>query len=438
LSSSLQNRDRDIIWHPYTQMKDALPFIPMVRGEGSYLFDEAGNKYIDAVSSWWTNIHGHGDPDIAEAIYAQAQKLEQVIFAGFTHEPAVQLAEMLLQRIPFHKRVFYSDNGSTAVEVAIKMALQFYWNKGEIRSKVIAFKDAYHGDTFGAMSVSARGVFTAPFQNLLFDVEFISTPTPGNEQLAIDEMNALIERYGKSNIAAFIFEPLVLGSSGMLMYSEKVLDDLMEICKANNIITIADEVMTGFGRTGKFLATDYCQNKPDIICLSKGITGGFLPFAVTTCTAEIYDAFLSNDKAKMFFHGHSYTANPLGCAAGIASLKLFDTDNTFDKIAQIEKWHAAFESEIKGNAFVSEVRHRGTIIAIELKTDNGGYLDNIRDRAYRFFIERKIILRPLGHIIYILPPYCTSEKDMQLVYSAIRDFLGSLTGSVSVNNKSGQ
>ncbi len=426
MSSSLQNRDRDFIWHPYTQMKDALPFVPMVRGEGSYLYDEAGNQYIDAVSSWWTNIHGHADPDIAAAIYAQAQKLEQVIFAGFTHQPAIELAEKLLKRIPFHNKVFYSDNGSTAVEVAIKMALQFYWNKGEERSKVIAFKDAYHGDTFGAMSVSARGVFTAPFQNLLFDVEFIPTPTPGNEQLAIDELKALIERYGKSSIAGFIFEPLVLGSGGMLMYSEKVLDEMIGICKAHSIITIADEVMTGFGRTGKFLATDYCQNKPDIICLSKGITGGFLPFAATTCTAGIYEAFLSNDKAKMFFHGHSYTANPLGCAAGIASLTLFESDNTFDKITQIDQWHSKFESEIRENAFVSDVRHRGTILAIELKTDDGGYLNNIRDRAYLFFMDRKVILRPLGHIIYILPPYCISEADMQKVYSVIRDFLASL------------
>ena len=427
MSSSLQNRDRDIIWHPYTQMKDALPFVPMVHGDGSYLFDEQGTQYIDAVSSWWTNLHGHAHPHIATAIYAQAKKLEQVIFAGFTHEPAIQLAEMLLQRIPFHQRVFYSDNGSTAVEVAIKMALQFWWNKGQQRKKIIAFKDAYHGDTFGAMSVSARGVFTAPFQNLLFDVEFIPTPTPGNEELAMNELNALIQRYGKSDIAGFIFEPLVLGSAGMLMYSAPVLDEMTGVCKANGILTIADEVMTGFGRTGKFLATDYCQNKPDIICLSKGITGGFLPFAASTCTAEIYEAFLSNDKAKMFFHGHSYTANPLGCAAGIASLELFETEKTFDKIAQIENTHRSFAAEIKANAFVSDVRQWGTILAIELRTDDeGGYLNNIRDKAYQFFMDRKVILRPLGHIIYILPPYCTSEADMQLVYAAIRDFLAGL------------
>ncbi len=427
MDSELQNKDRDLIWHPYTQMKDALPFIPMVRGEGSYLYDEKGEQYLDAVSSWWTNIHGHGHPYMAAAIYAQAQKLEQVIFAGFTHPSAILLAEMLLQRIPFHQKIFYSDNGSTAVEVAIKMALQLYWNKGQQRKKIVAFKDAYHGDTFGAMSVSARGVFTAPFQNLLFDVEFIPTPVPGDEQQALNELTALIERYGPDEIAGFIFEPLVLGSGGMLMYSAQILDDLIDVCKANNIITIADEVMTGFGRTGKFLATDYCRNKPDIICLSKGITGGFLPFAATTCTQEIYEAFLSNDKSKMFFHGHSYTANPLGCAAGIASLELFEKEGTLDKTMQIEKWHRAFADSINEDPSIKDVRVTGTIVAIELKTEGaGGYLNNIRDKAYAFFMDRKIILRPLGNIIYILPPFCTSSNDMQRIYSAIRDFLGRL------------
>ena len=334
---------------------------------------------------------------------------------------------MLLQRIPFNKKVFYSDNGSTAVEVAIKMALQYYWNRGQERRKIIAFKDAYHGDTFGAMSISARGVFTAPFQNLLFDVEFIETPVKGNEQRSIDELKGLIAKYGDTEIAGFIFEPLVLGSAGMLMYSAEVLNEMLAICKENHVITIADEVMTGFGRTGKFLATDYCSNKPDIICLSKGITGGFLPFAATTCTDEIYAAFLSNDKAKMFFHGHSYTANPLGCAAGIASLELFETEKTLDKVAVIGQLHKAFALDIKDNKHIKEVRCTGTIVAIELKTDDAvSYLSKIRDRAYRFFMDRRIILRPLGNIIYILPPYCTSPGDLQLVYSAVRDFLDSL------------
>ncbi len=427
MSSSLQQRDRDIIWHPYTQMKDALPFVPMVKGRGSYLFDEDGNQYLDAVSSWWTNIHGHAHPHIAEAIYAQAKQLEQVIFAGFTHEPAVKLAEMLLQRIPFHSKVFYSDNGSTAVEVAIKMALQFWWNKGQQRTKVIAFKDAYHGDTFGAMSVSARGLFTAPFHNLLLDVAFISTPVPGNEQQSLNELKELLNQESKHDIAAFIFEPLILGSGGMLMYSAEVLNEMVGLCKAHNISTIADEVMTGFGRTGRFLATDYCAHHPDIVCLSKGITGGFMPFAATTCVEEIYEAFLSNEKAKMFFHGHSYAANPLGCAAGIASLELFESERTLDKIAEIEKWHHAFADEINGHNAIADIRQHGTIIAIELKVDEGtSYLSNIRDTAYRFFMDRRIMLRPLGNIIYILPPYCISSDDMKQVYAVIQDFLATL------------
>ncbi len=399
------------VWHPYTQMQGA-DIIPITRGEGTYLYDDKGNQYIDAVASWWTNVHGHAHPYIANAIAEQAKKLEQVIFAGFTHEPAETLAHKLLQRIPHHQKVFYSDNGSTAVEVAIKMSLQYWSNKGEARKKIICFRNAYHGDTFGTMSVSERGVFTSPFQQLLFDVEFIEF---GNSE---------IWKFENADVAAFIFEPLVLGSAGMKMYSADLLDELLAVSKKNNIITIADEVMTGFGRTGKFLATDYCTNKPDIICLSKGITGGFLPFAATTCTQNIYDAFLSTEKQKMFLHGHSYTANPLGCAAAIASLELFETENTFEKIALIQTQHAAFAETLKNNKRVKEIRQRGTILAIEIQTDEAsGYLNNVRDRAYQFFIDRKIILRPLGNVIYILPPYCISSEDLKVVYSAISDFL---------------
>jgi adenosylmethionine-8-amino-7-oxononanoate aminotransferase len=427
MSNPIQNSKFKIqnstVWHPYTQMKNA-EVIPIVRGEGAYLYDENGEQYIDAVASWWTNLHGHAHPVIANAIAEQAKKLEHVIFAGFTHEPAEQLAEKLLSRIPFHQKIFYSDNGSTAVEVAIKMALQYWSNQGEERKKTICFRDAYHGDTFGTMSVSARGVFTRPFQNLLFDVVFIDTPNSKNETEVAEQLNSEILKFSNSQIAAFIFEPLVLGSAGMLMYSETVLDKLISICKQNNILTIADEVMTGFGRTGKFLATDYCENKPDIVCLSKGITGGFLPFAATTCTQKIYDMFLSDEKAKMFFHGHSYTANPLGCAAAVASIDLFETENTFENISRIGLLHSKFAENLKSNARIKQVRVRGTIVAIELNTNDAtGYLNNIRDKAYQFFIDRRIILRPLGNVIYILPPYCISDADLKKVYATICDFL---------------
>lgn len=410
------------VWFPYTQMQTALAPIKITRGEGAHLFDENGEKYIDAISSWWTNIHGHAHPHIANAIAQQAKKLEHVIFAGFTHEPAEKLAEMLLQKIPSHSKVFYSDNGSTAVEVAIKMALQYWHNKGEARKKIICLRDAYHGDTFGSMSVSERGLFTKPFEKNLFEVEFLEWEC-GNWDIGALE---------NSDIAVFIFEPLVLGSAGMKMYSEKILDELVAVCRVKNILTIADEVFTGFGRTGNFLATDYCNNKPDIICLSKGITGGFLPFAATTCTQEIFEAFLSDEKQKMFLHGHSYTGNPLGCAAAIANLQLFETENTFEKISAIEKSHAAFAEKIKSHASVKEVRHRGTILAVVLKTkEESGYLNNIRDKAYEFFISRKIILRPLGNVVYALPPYCISENNLQEIYSAIEAFADKLSAQIS-------
>lgn len=412
------------VWHPYTQMHNT-EIIPIVSGKGAYVYDEQGNRYIDAVASWWTNLHGHAHPHIARAIADQANKLEQVIFAGFTHEPAEQLATKLLARIPFHQKIFYTDNGSTAVEVAIKMALQYWGNKGDEKRKIICFRDAYHGDTFGSMSVSARGVFTGPFQKLLFDVEFIDTPSYSNEAVITKQLTTLATR---NDIAAFIFEPLVLGSAGMLMHTPELLNELIGICRQHNILTIADEVMTGFGRTGKFLAVEHCQNKPDIICLSKGITGGFLPFAATTCTTEVYNAFLSEERIKMLFHGHSYTANPLGCAAAIASLEVFEQENTMQRIERITQQHILFAESIKDNKGVKEIRQQGTIIAIELQTgDATGYLNYIRDKAYRFFIDKKIILRPLGNVIYILPPYCISNNDLKEVYEAISEFLKELS-----------
>lgn len=411
------------VWHPYTQMKGA-EIIPIARGEGARLYSQNGEEYIDAISSWWTNIHGHAHPHIANAIFKQATSLEQTIFAGFSHEPALLLAQKLLIRIPFHQKVFYTDNGSTAVEVALKMALQFWSNQGIRKSKVVCFRDAYHGDTFGAMSMSARGVFTQAFQPMLFDVIFLDTPHMDNEEEVIAQYLLLIQADKNQEIAAFIFEPLVLGSAGMLMYHPQLLDRLLEISKQYNILAIADEVMTGFGRTGEFLATDYCKNKPDIICLSKGITGGFMPFAATTCTQYIYDAFYSDEKTKMLFHGHSYTANPLGCAAGIASLELFEVENTFKNIDRISQSHKNFADQLKTYTGVKNIHTCGTILRMELTTsENSGYLHPIRDKAYQFFMERKIILRPLGNIVYILPPYCITTKELDKVYLAIIDFL---------------
>jgi adenosylmethionine---8-amino-7-oxononanoate aminotransferase len=420
---TLAERDKECIWHPYTQMKNALPIIPIVSGKETLLFDESGKSYIDAVSSWWTNLHGHSNEYIAKKMSEQGLVLEHVIFAGFTHKPAIELAERLLKILPSNqKKVFYSDNGSTAVEVAIKMAIQYWYNRKTSKKLFIAFENAYHGDTFGAMSISGRSSFTAPFSSLLFDVLTIPVPSKGNEKKCLEKFNEIILNH-KDQLAGFIFEPLVQGTAGMVMYSEEILDSILSACNANNIFTIADEVMTGFGRTGKMFASDYLKVQPDIFCLSKGITGGFMPFGVTTCSSKIYYAFLSEDKMKTFFHGHSYTANPLACVVSLASLDLMESEVTSSNILKISNRHEAFKMEIQGLACLSDVRIRGTILAIEIKVEDGNYFSNLRDKMYLFFIDKGILLRPLGNILYILPPYCISDKELDYVYSTILQFL---------------
>ncbi len=419
---SLTQRDISIIWHPYTQMKNAHPPIPIVKGEGVYLFDEKGNKYIDAVSSWWVNIHGHSHPYIAQKVYEQFLLLEHVIFAGFTHPKAVELAERLLKKLPASlSKIFYSDNGSTAVEVALKLAIQYWSNKGLKKNKIIAFHQGYHGDTFGAMSVSGRSIFTKAFTHFLFDVEYIQVPVKGKENEVFNEMKKIIL---SNDVAAFIFEPLVLGAGGMIMYEPETLEKLLQICKQNNILTIADEVMTGFGRTGKFLATDYIQSKPDIICLSKGITGGAMPLGVTGCTQAVYDAFLSDDPTKTFYHGHSYTANPLACAAACASLDLFEKQETEKNIQRITQKHAQFVNAVQKHVSVAKFRQQGTILAIEVNTTKKtNYHHPIKEKIIPFFLERNIILRPLGNVMYVLPPYCISNEELDDIYLSIEEFL---------------
>ncbi|WP_342332077.1 adenosylmethionine--8-amino-7-oxononanoate transaminase [Pedobacter sp. FW305-3-2-15-E-R2A2] len=421
---SLTERDQKVIWHPYTQMKNALPHIPIVRGEGVYLFDEDGKKYIDAVSSWWVNIHGHAHPHIAKKVAEQLSVLEHVIFAGFTHEPAVQLAERLLELLPGdQEKVFYTDNGSTAVEVALKMCLQFWSNTGHKgRTKIIAFKEAYHGDTFGAMSVSGRSIFTDPFNSMLFDVEFIDLPTEKN----IEQLKSKIN-YLSNEVACFIFEPMVLGAGGMLMYEGQYLDQLMETCQKHGILTIADEVMTGFGRTGTYFACETLQAKPDIFCLSKGLTGGTMPLGVTTCNQKIFDAFLSDDKLKTLYHGHSFTANPVACAASLASMDILLKPETLANIQRIKAKNEAFAAEIKEHPKVRDVRQKGTILVLEWETGNDtSYLSGLRNQLYLYFLERGIILRPLGNILYILPPYIISDEDLEYIYQTIHQALNDI------------
>ncbi len=413
---------KQLIWHPYTQMKDAPPPISIAKGQGCYLYDDKGEEYIDAVSSWWTNIHGHSHPYIAQKIYEQAQILEHVIFAGFTHQPAEKLAEKLLARIPFHSKIFYSDNGSTAVEVAIKMALQFWWNQGEEKRKIIAFKDAYHGDTFGAMSVSDRSVFTKPFQGLLFNTLFIDTPTAEN----IHQLKNIIED-NKDRLAAFIYEPLVQGAGGLMMYDAALMNELLHTCKEQHIICIADEVMTGFGRTGKLFASSYMTSKPDIICLSKGLTGGTLPLGATACTAEIYTAYLSDDKLKTFFHGHSFTANPLSCTAALASLELLLKEDKNLAIKNISSNHLAFAEHLKTYLpKIKNIRCRGTIIAFEINEGRDEYLNDISRKVTDYCMQRGVYLRPLGNTVYLMPPYCITKDELQTVYGVIEGLLQQL------------
>ncbi|WP_295655465.1 adenosylmethionine--8-amino-7-oxononanoate transaminase [uncultured Mucilaginibacter sp.] len=416
----LVERDLAVIWHPYTQMQTALPPIPIVKGQGALLYAEDGKTYIDAVSSWWTNIHGHSHPHIAQKIYEQALQLEHVIFAGFTHPIAVELAERLLKIIPKNQgKVFYSDNGSTAVEVALKMCLQYWNNQGIHRTKILAFNNAYHGDTFGAMAVSGRSAFTKAFDSMLFEVEFIDLPDAEN----IEGLKSHISHLN-SELACFIFEPLIQGSGGMLMYEAKYLDELMAHCQTEGVLTIADEVMTGFGRTGKPFACDHLQQQPDIMCFSKGLTGGSMALGITTCTQQIYDAFLSDDKLKTLFHGHSFTANPIACTAASASMDLFLQPETMANIQRIEASHKAFGAKIKSHPKLKAIRQTGTIIAMEWETgSNTSYFSGLRDKLYAYFLGEGIILRPLGNILYILPPYCITDAQLDYIYGKIEEAL---------------
>lgn len=422
---SLPQRDKAVIWHPFTQMQTAPLPIPIVRGEGPLLFAEDGRTFIDAISSWWVNLHGHAHPYIAEKVSEQLRTLEHVIFAGFTHRPAVELAERLLPILPGNQaKVFYSDNGSTAVEVALKMAFQYWHNLGRPRTRVIALEDAYHGDTFGAMAVGGRSPFTEPFVPFLFDVDYIPAPVPGRESESLEKLRALLDE----NVAAFIAEPLVQGAGGMVMYEPEALDALIREARSAGALIIADEVMTGFGRTGRLFASHYLTEKPDLMCLSKGLTGGTMALGVTTCTSVIYEAFLSESKFKTLFHGHSFTANPLACAAALASLDLTLSEETGANIRRISDRHAAFADALRQSPVVRNVRQRGTILAFDLHTGElTSYFNNIRDVAYQFLLDRGILMRPLGNVLYILPPYCITDTQLAEVYGGVRELLKVIT-----------
>jgi len=422
---SIAQRDKKVIWHPFTHLKQAKEPIHIVKGEGVYLIDDRGNRYIDAFSSWWVNLHGHANKYIADKIHEQALQLEQVAFSNFTHTPAVTLAERLLKHLPpSHTKVFYSDNGSTAVEVAIKMALQYHRNKGNKKTKIIALENGYHGDTFGGMSVAARNVFTEAFNPLLFNVIHIPVPTKGHEENTLKQLEIALER---DDICAFLFEPLVQGAGGMVMYEPAMLDIMIALCQKMECITIADEVMTGFGRTGKFFAINHVSHKPDIICMSKGITGGFMPLGATSCTQQIYDAFISDDKSNTFYHGHSYTANPLACAAANASLDLLEKDEMHAQVQMISGYFADMKQLFEKHPKVIDCRHTGAILALELKTDEAtSYLNPLTERLTEFYLKHNIIIRPLGNVLYFIPPYCINKAELMLLQTVTTDLLASL------------
>ncbi|MEZ5743086.1 MAG: adenosylmethionine--8-amino-7-oxononanoate transaminase [Sphingomonadaceae bacterium] len=404
------------VWHPFTQHGLGEP-IPLVeRAEGAVLHCADGRAVIDAISSWWVTTHGHCYPPIMAAIAEQAQKLDQLIFAGWTHQPAEDLARGLMAIMPEAlTRVFFSDSGSTSVEVALKMALGYWAARGEQRHRIVVMEHSYHGDTIGAMSVGARGVFNRTYEPLLFDVETVPFPAAGAEQATLDALEAAC----KAGAAAFIVEPLVLGAGGMLMYGAETLSQMRAICAAHGTLLIADEVMTGWGRTGTLLACEQAQVVPDILCLSKGLTGGSLPLAVTMASEPVFAAHWSDDRAKMFFHSSSYTANPIACAAAFANLKVWQDEPVRERIAALADMQADLLERLAALPGVADARQAGTIIAVDFEDSREGYLSDLAPRLRQSALDAGVLLRPLGNTVYVMPPYCIDRGQLAQVGDAI-------------------
>ncbi|MEF9497433.1 adenosylmethionine--8-amino-7-oxononanoate transaminase [Chlamydia sp. 04-14] len=407
------------IWHPFAQPGLDHNPIHITRGEGAYLYTESGTAYLDAISSWWCNLHGHTHPYIAKKISEQADQLEHVIFSNITHSPAEELSQKLTQILPQGlERCFFSDNGSCSIEIAIKIALQYFYNRGIKKTRFVSLANGYHGDTFGAMSVVGPTDINKPFQSLFFPTNTIEPPYYGKEDISIQQAEAL---FATGEIAGFIYEPVLQGVAGMRIHNPEGLNAILELAKHYGVLCIADEILTGFGRTGPLFASEFIQTPPDIICLSKGLTGGFLPFAVTVVREEIYQAFVSKDRREAFLHGHTYTGNPLGCAAALASLDLTLSPQCRHQREMIENCHKHFQSHYGAHWQRCDVL--GTVLAIDYPTSSLGYFSNLRDTLYDFFIENHIILRPLGNTIYVLPPYCIHEEDLHRIYHYLQEAL---------------
>lgn len=415
------------VWHPFTQAKNAPPAVPVVRGEGACLYAADGRRHIDLISSWWVNLFGHAHPEIVRAVADQAATLEQVMFAGFTHEPAARLAKELADLLPGDlNRVFFSDDGSTSVEAALKLAIQFYVNEGRPRRRILSFEGAYHGDTFGAMSAGFSEGFFAPFREHVFAVDRLPYPATwrgdteveAREAAALAALDRLLDAAG-DDVAAIILEPLVQGAGGMRMARPAFFRAVCEKVRAAGGLVIFDEIMTGFGRTGTLFACERIGVVPDLICLSKGLTGGFLPLAVTVARDAVYEAFLGDDFTKAFTHGHSFTANPLGCAAARASLSLLQQPETRLSLARIEQAHAAALDGLAEHPMALRPRLTGTVAAVDFRVGDSGYQSAVGDRLKAFFVSRGVVIRPLGDVVYLLPPYCISDEDLAEGWAAI-------------------
>ena len=425
------------IWHPFTRGGREAVLPRIVRGEGAWLLTDDGRRILDAISSWWVNLHGHAHPKIANAIAEQARQLEHVLLAGFVHEPVERLAEELRRVVPAElKHVFFSDDGSTAVEVALKMAVQYWRNVGRPdKSEIVALEHGYHGDTAGAMSVSDDSPFTAAFQQMRFRVHRVHSAycyrcpvglkrASCNIECADSLEKLLVERGDK--IAAVIVEPLLQGAGGMIVHPVEFLQRVRKLTAQHNVLLIADEVLTGFGRCGAMFASELAGISPDVMCVSKGITGGFLTLGATLVTQKIFEAFGGDDPARTFWHGHSYTGNPIACAAAVANLEIFRTEPVLERIAGIAAIHAERLPRFSRNAAVGDVRTIGAMAAIELRTSDAGYLSELRPKLYEYFLKRDILLRPLGNVIYILPPYCIDADNLHRVYDVIEEAIGAV------------
>lgn len=429
-NKEMMQRDLNVLWHPCTQMKDHenLSLIPIKRAEGIYLEDFEGKRYIDAISSWWVNLFGHANKTINEAVKAQLDTLEHVILAGFSHEPIIRLSERLVKLAPQGlTKCFYADNGSSAIEVALKMSYHYFKNSGQRRDGFVSLSNSYHGETIGALSVGDVALYKETYDSLLLDTYLTPSPKDQSEEAAHLAAAALEELLSQKwdKIAAFIVEPLVQGAGGMQMYHPLFLELSYAICKKYDVHFIADEVMTGFGRTGSMFAVEQAGITPDFLCLSKGITGGYLPLSVVLTKQHIYDAFYCDyNEYKAFLHSHSYTGNALACAAANATLDIFEQEGVIEKNIQTSTYMYQKLEELQTLEQVESIRQCGMISALTLKEYDPQRRLNLE--VYNYCLEQGVLIRPLGKEVYVMPPYIISNEELDTVFHVMKEAIARL------------